>query len=119
MTKPIVFTPFILSDVMQQNILYLENGRCINNEISLNPFAANINTILRQSFFLKDGFVGSNANKRIHEQLQMVSNADADEAKFQELERVVTFIGDPFLEQQIKTYLAYRQTLLNHGQMTD
>ena len=115
----VTHSPFILSDVMQQNILYLENGRCINNEISLNPFAANINTILRQSFFLKDGFVGSNANKRIHEQLQMVSNADADEAKFQELERVVTFIGDPFLEQQIKTYLAYRQTLLNHGQITD
>ena len=50
-------SPFILSDIPQSNILYLEDGKMVMPEGIKNPFAANICDILYQSFFLNQGFV--------------------------------------------------------------
>lgn len=49
----VTHSPFILSDIPQCNILYLEEGRQINGEnaITVNPFGANVNDVLAQSFF--------------------------------------------------------------------
>jgi len=58
-------SPFILSDIPQSNILYLEEGKDVSDTIKVNPFGANINDILRQSFFLKNGFVGEFAKQKI------------------------------------------------------
>lgn len=58
-------SPFILSDIPQSNILYLEEGKDVSDTIEVNPFGANINDILRQSFFLKNGFVGEFAKQKI------------------------------------------------------
>ncbi len=56
-------SPFILSDIPSSNILYLENGmESVASERFINPFCANINDILSQSFFLdKEGFIGEHA----------------------------------------------------------
>lgn len=58
-------SPFILSDIPQNNILYLEDGKNVSDTIGDNPFGANINDILRRSFFLKNGFVGEFAKQKI------------------------------------------------------
>lgn len=56
-------SPFILSDIPSTNILYLENGvESAASERFINPFCANINDTLSQSFFLdKEGFIGEHA----------------------------------------------------------
>ena len=56
-------SPFILSDIPESNILYLEDGiRRNESHKFINPFSANINDILCQSFFMKtDGFIGEHA----------------------------------------------------------
>jgi len=51
-------SPFVLSDIPQCNILYLENGVQKSKQDIINPFGANINDILRQNFFLNQGFMG-------------------------------------------------------------
>ena len=51
-------SPFILSDIQKNNILYLENGNDVSNKVAINPLGANISDVLSQSFFLKDGFFG-------------------------------------------------------------
>lgn len=59
-------SPFILSDIPNTNILYLDNGTSVNpkDQKFINPFSANINDILSQSFFLmKDGFIGETARR--------------------------------------------------------
>ena len=59
-------SPFILSDIPTTNILYLNDGKRVNAVQAgfINPFCANINDILCQSFFLsKDGFIGERARK--------------------------------------------------------
>ena len=59
-------SPFILSDVPQDSILYLEDGQNAGNKITVNPFGANINDVLQQSFFLENGFVGEFAQRKIN-----------------------------------------------------
>lgn len=57
-------SPFILSDIPTSNILYLSDGKVVpsNQRGFINPFSANLNDILAQSFFLKkDGFIGETA----------------------------------------------------------
>lgn len=72
-------SPFILSDVPQDNILYLEEGHDISGRMTVNPFGANINDVLQQSFFLENGFVGEFAQRKINsliEYLQVGKHKD-------------------------------------------
>lgn len=54
----VTHSPFILSDIPMSNILYLKNGHQQIPTKEDNPFGANINDILKQSFFLNHGFMG-------------------------------------------------------------
>ena len=54
----VTHSPFILSDFPQSNIMYLENGEQKSAQGIINPFGANINDIIRQNFFLAQGFMG-------------------------------------------------------------
>ena len=54
----VTHSPFILSDIPLSNILYLKDGSQVSPNERDNPFGANINDILRQSFFLEHGFMG-------------------------------------------------------------
>ena len=58
-------SPFILSDMPQDNILYLNDGQKALKMNGVNPFAANINDILKHSFFLERGFIGEFAQNKI------------------------------------------------------
>ena len=63
-------SPFILSDIPQCFVTYMDEGRWIKPaEVKrrgiLNPFAANVNDILHQSFFLEKGFIGEFARNKI------------------------------------------------------
>ena len=54
----VTHSPFILSDIPQRCILYLKDGHQKSGSSFVNPFGANINDILKQSFFLEHGFMG-------------------------------------------------------------
>lgn len=96
-------SPFILSDIPQSNILYLEDGKMVMPEGIKNPFAANICDILYQSFFLKQGFVGEFARKKIKRMIERLLPGgyfqDDSEAEFHLL---MELIGDPFLKMQLQ-----------------
>ena len=96
-------SPFILSDIPQSNILYLEDGKMVMPEGIKNPFAANICDILYQSFFLKQGFVGEFARKKIKHIIERLFPGgyflDDSEAEYHLL---MELIGDPFLKMQLQ-----------------
>ena len=54
----VTHSPFILSDFPIEDILYMADGHQSPPTDVDNPFGANINDILRQSFFLEHGFMG-------------------------------------------------------------
>lgn len=68
-----------------------------------NPFAANICDILYQSFFLKQGFVGEFARKKIKRMIERLLPGgyfqDDSEAEYHLL---MELIGDPFLKMQLQ-----------------
>ena len=68
-----------------------------------NPFAANICDILYQSFFLKQGFVGEYARKKIKRMIERLLPGgyflDDSEAEYHLL---MELIGDPFLKMQLQ-----------------
>lgn len=96
-------SPFILSDIPQSNILYLEDGKMVMPENIKNPFAANICDILYQSFFLKQGFVGEFARKKIKRMIERLLPGgyflEKNEAEYHLL---MELIGDPFLKMQLQ-----------------
>lgn len=110
-------SPFILSDIPQQNILYLKDGQCVNDNVSVNPYAANVNDILHQSFFLEKTFMGDYALERMQKLLEDVESYGKKKLKrsVEELKQEIALIGDKFLKQQLTALLTYKETLLHHG----
>lgn len=69
-------SPFILSDIPKDNILYLKDGEQQNSESFINPFCANVNDILKQSFFLNEGFIGRYAQKKIESLMRFLTELE-------------------------------------------
>ncbi len=59
-------SPFILSDITNQNILRLENGKVSSKEFK-QTFGANIHDLLANDFFLQEGFMGEFAKEKINQ----------------------------------------------------
>ena len=91
-------SPFLLSDIPQSNVLYLEDGHVVDKGYMQNPFAANVNDILRQNFFLKNGFMGEFAKQKILKAIDDYNKKklDADEAN-----ELVELIGEPLLKDRL------------------
>lgn len=99
-------SPFILSDIPQSNILYLEEGRVPDTSLFKTPFAANICDILYQSFFLKEGFVGEFARNKVNEiLLNLTTNKKMTKNRIQQYNQIYNMVGDPFLKMQLKQLL--------------
>lgn len=91
-------SPFLLSDIPQSNVLYLEDGHVVDKSYMQNPFAANVNDILRQNFFLKKGFMGEFAKQKILKAIEDYNKKklDSDEANV-----LVNLIGEPLLKDRL------------------
>lgn len=60
----ITHSPFILSDIPKQNVLFLDNT--ISKDFSkMNTFGANITDLLADSFFIGNGLIGDFAKEKI------------------------------------------------------
>ena len=114
-------SPFVLSDIPQQNILYLERGKCVNSKIDVNPYAANVNDILHQSFFLKDSFMGEFALSRMRQLMGDIDNLGRRKngRGEEELQQEINLIGDKFLKQQLSRYLSFRSRVNKYGKNID
>lgn len=103
-------SPFVLSDVKSSHILYLKDGHQLKGEELIDirkPFAANVNDILKQSFFMDEGFVGSFAAEKINSLVSYL--ADEPQAIVwtdEEIEDLISNIGDPLVVFQLKKMIA-------------
>lgn len=111
-------SPFILSDILKGNILYLDDGKNANiTDEFKNPFCANICDLLYQSFFLKEGFIGEYSRQKIRNIFLLLNkpkNLSTKEIKEKRIEEQINFyikeVGDPFIIMQLKK-LALRQNM--------
>lgn len=96
-------SPFILSDIPSLFTLYLDNGKTVREKNALNnPFGANVNDILKHSFFLDKGFGGEYSKKVITEVIKNLSR----KKKLNNKESIKCFIreivGDGLVKECLK-----------------
>lgn len=95
-------SPFILSDIQKNNILYLENGNDVSNKVAINPLGANISDVLSQSFFLKDGFIGDFIKTKLNRMVDDLSSKKyVQEGKLEQYEKLIMNIGEPLLREHL------------------
>lgn len=100
----ITHSPFILSDIPSSNILKLKNG--ISQPYNLNDetFAANINDILANDFFLKNGFMGEFVKEKINSLVDFIDTIDNENEQWN-IERAKEFIeliGEPLIRTELR-----------------
>jgi len=113
-------SPFILSDLPKENIIFLKNdkngnGENVSKEVDIKPFGANIHTLLSHGFFMQDGLMGEFAKSKIEEiknfydKVKKSENPQAlkDEylQKVDDFKNIHKIIGEPFLKTVIGNYL--------------
>ena len=68
-------SPFILSDLLKENVIFLENGiQVYPFEDGKQTFGANIHTLLSHGFFMSDGLMGEFAKSKITKILRFLNN---------------------------------------------
>lgn len=108
-------SPFIASDLPTKNIIFLkkENGYCKvvdGLEENIYTFGANIHTLLSDSFFMKEGLMGSFAKQKIDgivKSLLSGTNREVKE-KMQEIEATISMIGEPLIRNKLQKVLRDR-----------
>ncbi len=97
-------SPFVLSDIPMSNILHLKNGNVQSKEQFKNPFGANINDILYQSFFLENGFIGEYARKKILKAIALLGRPLESIIKEKaNIEECISFVGEPIIQKQLQS----------------
>ncbi|WP_407451869.1 AAA family ATPase [Fibrobacter sp.] len=94
----VTHSPFVLSDIPNENILFLEKGKQI--EPNFKTYAQNISAILRRGFFLKS-FMGEYAKDFLNHFIDERKEKRIDDLTYK---KIMNQIGDEFLKSEIKQY---------------
>jgi hypothetical protein len=132
----VTHSPFILSDIPKNNILYIDVDDDTGFSTRLDPlkmksFGANISDLLADSFFIKDGLVGDFAKEKINLVLSWLQEEARKTVKteflFKETElehpkfdsrikeqeyytQIIELIDEPLVKQKLKSmYLEFVQ----------
>ncbi|MFW2378602.1 AAA family ATPase [Aliarcobacter butzleri] len=116
-------SPFILSDIPKDNVIFLEKyhneddevkngnqkiGNCknVSKHIKLKTFGANIHTLLSNGFFMSDGLMGEFAKNKINEAIDNL-HGKSQSLLQKQIKSIIDTIGEPFL--QIKLEQMYKE----------
>ncbi|MBD1385844.1 AAA family ATPase [Mucilaginibacter rigui] len=99
----VTHSPFILSDIPNENILFLDDhGQPIKEIKSLKTFGANIHDLLAKNFFLSKGAMGEFAQNKIQRVInQLNNNSLADYYTEKDLLMIINLISEPFLREKL------------------
>jgi len=105
-------SPFIASDLPNSNIVFLEKDKQTGRTIVKNglndmkqTFGANIHTLLTDSFFMRDGLMGSFAKEKIDTVIAYL-NGETVEGMTDELaQKYISIIGEPIIRNQLQKML--------------
>ncbi|MBY6838218.1 AAA family ATPase [Clostridium botulinum] len=105
----IIFTthsPFMLSDIPKEDILYLskdDNGELYVDNAVINTFGSNIHMLLKHSFFM-DSTIGEFANKRIKDVAKDLSGdiKKVSKDRKKEIRYIINNIGEPVIKRKLE-----------------
>lgn len=99
----ITHSPFLLSDILDSHLLYLEEGvfKGINAQ---KTFGANLNDLVKNSFFLKNGFIGAFAQEKIKTLVSFIKSGRQEDS-FWNKDKAKIFISEVVSEPIVKESL--------------
>lgn len=99
----VTHSPFILSDIPRDRILFIKNGEDVGDYMEVNPFGTNINEVLVHNFFLgQNGFLGDVSQRWINsllEYLQGGKNKSGIWSRARADYFINQIVGDKFLKE--------------------
>ena len=106
----VIFTtnsPFMLSDIPSQNVIYLENGQVRRKEIQ--TFGQNIHTLLKQGFFM-DSTMGQFVKNKIEKinselDLYITKKEKLTDVQHKEYKKIINVIGEPIIQNHLREKL--------------
>jgi predicted ATP-binding protein involved in virulence len=104
----IIFTthsPFILSDIPKENIIFLKDGKNISDEVDINTFGVNIHILLSHGFFMENGLMGEFANNKINAVIKFLNNKDSEIKSKKEAQNIINMIGESLIKNQLQKML--------------
>lgn len=114
----VIFTthsPFSISDLPKKNLIFIKKGaKGLTVQNSLNEhkqtFAANINVLLTDSFFMNNGLIGEFANKKINTIIDLLLEGSLEEIieNQESIERTINCIGEPIVKNKLLTIMQNR-----------
>lgn len=104
-------SPFILSDIPSQNIIFLDRDNEGNCKVldglrsKKQTFGANIHTLLSDAFFMEDGLMGEFAKSKINEVIDYLNGKKSPITDDDEAQRYIRIIGEPIVKRQLQRML--------------
>lgn len=98
-------SPFILSDIPRQNIVFLKDGKQVDALEKKQTFGANIHTLLADGFFMDGGLMGEFAKEKIEEVIKFLNNEKSKITDKKEAQKIINIIGEPVLKNQLQKML--------------
>ena len=102
-------SPIVLSDIPKCNITFLKKKDSKSSEISTiehqQTFAANIYDLYEDSFFIKNGFIGSFAQSQIDSINNYIKYGDSSGSKLKDIVKKMQLIGEPLIKNRLQDLL--------------
>lgn len=96
-------SPFLLSDIPKENVIFLEKGKQVYPNIE--TFGANIHTLLSHGFFMKEGLMGEFAKSKINEVIDYLNGKKSPITDDDEAQKYIHIIGEPIVKRQLQRML--------------
>lgn len=95
-------SPFILSDIPKENVIFLEKGKQVYPFENGQTFGANIHTLLSHGFFMSDGLMGEFAKGRINDVYNFLIGEQSNVKTKEEAENIINLVGEPLIKRQLE-----------------
>lgn len=105
-------SPFIVSDITNQNILFMHPQESDDFLIE-DTFAANINELLSTKFFIQDGLTGQFAKNKINNFINELFR-EFDFKKLEEYRSFINIVGEPLVKSKLTELL--NKEILEHSE---
>jgi hypothetical protein len=110
-------SPLILSDIPKSNVIFLEKGKDAQVYIShlsdkKQTFAANIHTLLSDTFFMEEGTIGEVAKNRINWLIDLLGRRYTEfEQVLTNVEELIEIIGEPVIKSKLTSLINEKHSL--------
>lgn len=98
-------SPFILSDIPKENVVFLEKGKQVYPFENEQTFGANIHTLLSHGFFMESGLIGDFAKSKIDKALEYLNQKVLTKEEIDYCENIISIIGEPIIKRQLQKML--------------